>query len=263
MRYAWDMQNEYLQTSRTGRLTAIAIRSILHYIRLWDKAASSRPDIILANSAFIARRIQKIYRRESQVLYPPVNTELFTFQQQKSDYYLTASRLVPYKRIDLVMEAFHGMPDKKLVVIGDGPDREKIRKLTTTNIKWLEHQDTEALRMHMQNARAFLFAGKEDFGIIPLEAQACGTPVIAFGEGGVAETIRGQDDLAPTGVFFLKQTVEAIQEAVEIFESSSRNIRPAACRENAERFSNQRFQLEFQDHLQRAWSGFQNGNRFN
>lgn len=263
MRYAWDMQNEYLEASQPGRLTGVAMRVMLHYIRLWDMSAASRPDVILANSSFIAKRIKKIYRRESQVLYPPVDTDIFSFQDQKSDYYLTASRLVPYKRVDLVMEAFHNMPDKKLVVIGDGPDREKIRKLTTPNIQWLEHQSMEVLRKYMQNARAFIFAGKEDFGIIPLEAQACGTPVIAFRQGGVAETVRGQEHPSPSGIFFLEQTSNAIQEAVNDFESTRVKIQPEACRENAERFSNQRFQQEFLSHLNRTWSDFQKGNHFN
>jgi len=260
IRYAWDMQNEYLQASQPGRLTNLAMRVLLHYIRLWDVSASGRPDVILANSSFIARRIRKIYRRESEVLYPPVDVELFSYQDNKSDYYLTASRLVPYKRIDLIVQAFRGMPDKKLVVIGDGPDGEKIRKLTAANIQWLGHQNTEALRKYMQNARAFIFAAREDFGITPLEAQACGTPVIAFRAGGIAETIQGLDYPRPTGIFFLEQTSRAIQEAVELFESVSEKIRPEACRKNAERFSNLRFKQEFGDYLHNKWANFQKRN---
>ena len=260
IRYAWDMQNEYLQASQPGRMTSLGMRVLLHYIRLWDLSASSRPDVILANSSFIARRIRKIYRRESEVLYPPVDVDLFSYQDKKSDYYLTASRLVPYKRIDLIMEAFRGMPDQKLIVIGDGPDSEKIRKLAAANIQWLGHQSTEALRKYMQNARAFIFAAREDFGITPLEAQACGTPVIAFREGGVAETIRGLDHSTPTGVFFLEQTSHSIQEAVELFESVSEKIKPEACRKNAERFSNLRFKQEFGDHLSKKWADFQKRN---
>ena len=260
IRYAWDMQNEYLQSSRPGRLTNFVMRVLLHYIRLWDLSASSRPDVILANSSFIARRIRKIYRRESEVLYPPVDVDLFSYQSNKSDYYLTASRLVPYKRIDLIMEAFHGMPDKKLIVIGDGPDAEKIKKLAAGNIRWLGHQSTEALRKYMQNARAFIFAAKEDFGITPLEAQACGTPVVAFRGGGATETIRGLDVPASSGVFFSEQTSQSIQEAVELFESASEKIEPQACRTNAERFSNQRFKQEFGKHLREKWADFQKRN---
>ena len=257
IRYAWDMQNEYLEAYQPGWLTNLIMRSLLHYIRLWDMSASNRPDVILANSAFIARRIRKIYRRESQVLYPPVDVDIFSLQENKADYYLAASRLVPYKRMDLIMEAFRGMPDKKLVVIGDGPERAKIRKLASANVQWLGYQSTEALRKYMQNACAFIFAAREDFGIMPLEAQACGTPVIAFQAGGVAETIRGLDHPKPTGVFFLEQTSRAIQEAVNLFESVSERLKPQACRQNAERFSNLRFRQEFSEHLHKAWAEFQ------
>jgi len=257
IRYAWEMQNEYLEASQFNGLKDIITRIILHYIRLWDISASTRPDAILASSSFIAKRIRKIYRRESQVLYPPVNTELFSLQESKSDYYLTVSRLVPYKRVDLIMDAFRTMPDKKLIVIGDGPERKKIRKLAASNIQWLGYQSTDVLRKYMQNARAFIFAAREDFGITPLEAQACGTPVIAFQEGGLAETIHGLDHPTPTGVFFSTQTSTAIQEAVKLFETVSDQISPMACRENAERFSNPRFKEELSDHLRRAWDDFQ------
>src|SRR5688572_26380159 len=260
IRYAWDMQNEYLRSSGSNRITNLVMRLILHYIRLWDLSAANRPDVILANSSFIARRIRKIYRRQSEVLYPPVDVDLFSCQNKKDDYYLTASRLVPYKRIDLIMEAFRGMPDKKLIVIGDGPDADKIRNLATGNIQWLGYQSTEGLREYMQNARAFIFAAKEDFGITPLEAQACGTPVIAFHGGGAAETIRGLEHAMPSGVFFLEQTSRAIQEAVELFESVSEKIEPQACRNNAERFSNLRFRHEFGEHLSKKWSDFQKRN---
>ncbi len=259
IRYAWDMQNEYLEASRPTGLTNLIMRVVLHYIRLWDLSASTRPDVILANSSFIAKRIRKIYRRESQVLYPPVDVDIFSYQNTKSDYYLAVSRLVPYKRMDLIMDAFRNMPDKKLVVIGDGPDREKIRKISGGNIQWLEYQNTEVLRSYMQNARAFIFAAREDFGITPVEAQACGTPVIAFREGGAAETICGLDHKTPTGVFFLEQTSQAIQKAVALFESVSGKIEPQTCRANAERFSNLRFRREFKEHLHKAWAEFQKG----
>lgn len=257
IRYAWDMQNEYLEANQPGRLMNIVMRFILHYIRLWDIAASNRPDIILANSSFIAKRIWKIYRRESQVLYPPVDVEFFSFQNNKDDYYLAASRLVPYKHMDLIMQAFRSMPNKKLVVIGDGPDREKIKQLSGGNVQWLGYQSAEVLRKYMQDARAYIFAGKEDFGITPLEAQACGTPVLAFHEGGVAETIRGLDHPHPTGVFFSEQTSQAIQGAVKLFEASTKKIPPQVCRENAERFSNPRFKQEFSNYFYKAWADFQ------
>jgi glycosyltransferase involved in cell wall biosynthesis len=259
IRYAWDMQNEYLKANQSDWLTNILMRVMLHYIRLWDRAASGRPDILLANSDFVAQRIRKIYRRESQVLYPPVDVETFSYEEKKADYYLAASRLAPYKRLDLIMEAFREMPEKKLIVIGDGPDREKIKKMTTPNIQWLGYQSTKDLHKYMQDARAFIFAAKEDFGIIPLEAQACGTPVVAFREGGVGETIRGLEQPEPTGVLFDEQTGYAIREAVRLFESVSGRIKPQACRANAERFSNRRFRQEFREQFQKAWNDFQKG----
>jgi len=256
IRYAWDMQNDYFHTSRSRSITNLIARAVLHYIRIWDIAASSRPDLIFANSSFIGRRIRKIYRRESKVLYPPVDTEFFSYKETKTDYYLTASRLVPYKQINLIAEAFRDMPDKKLIIIGNGPDKEKIKRVHAGNIQFLGYQNATVLRDYMQNARAFIFAAKEDFGITPLEAQACGTPVIAFGQGGVSETIQGLGTSKPTGVFFMEQSANAICEAVKVFESRSNTIKTAACRKNAERFSNERFQREFKELFQKAWHDF-------
>jgi glycosyltransferase involved in cell wall biosynthesis len=257
IRYAWDMQNEYFDSRKPLKVSNLIARATLHYIRIWDLAASSRPDLILANSSFITRRIRKFYKRESQVFYPPVDTNFFTYEGNKSDFYLTASRLVPYKRIDLIVKAFRNMPDKKIIIIGDGPDRKKIKKISTKNIEWLGYQNAEILRSYMQKARAFIFAAKEDFGIAPLEAQACGTPVIAFGQGGVKDTIRGLDSPQPTGVFFMEQSATAICQAVNNFESNLNKIKTEACRKNAERFSNERFRRELHDHIQTAWSDFQ------
>jgi glycosyltransferase involved in cell wall biosynthesis len=255
IRYAWDMQEEYLRVAGSRGLTGLLMRLILHYIRLWDLGASRRPDVIFGNSSFIVKRIKKTYRREARVLYPPVDTDFFSFQEKKQDYYLTASRLVPYKRVDLIVKAFEGMPDKKLVVIGDGPERRALAQ-TTPNIQWIGYQDAPSLRTYMQNARAFVFAAREDFGITPLEAQACGTPVIAFGQGGVGETISGLDDSASTGVFFMEQDVQSIREAVRLFESNSHKISPRVARRNAERFSNDRFQREVRDHVTQLWNDF-------
>jgi glycosyltransferase involved in cell wall biosynthesis len=257
IRYAWDMQEEYLQTAGYRGLTGALMRLILHYIRLWDLAASRRPDVILGNSSFIVKRIKKTYRREARVLYPPVDTDFFSFQEKKQDYYLTASRLVPYKRVDLIVKAFEGMPDKKLIVIGDGPESRTLAH-TTPNVQWIGYQHAGSLRTYMQNARAFVFAAREDFGITPLEAQACGTPVIAFGEGGVGETISGLDDTAPTGVFFKEQNVQGIQGAVRLFESNSHMISSSDARRNAERFSNDRFQREVRELVTQLWNDFVN-----
>ena len=254
-RYAWDMQNSYLENSRINGLKGLLARLLLHYIRIWDFAAASRPDVLIANSGFIARRIRKTYRRESQVIYPPVDTEYFTLNGPREDFYFTASRFVPYKRIDLIVEAFRGMPDKKLVISGDGPELERIRPMFGENITWLGYQPTDVLRDQLRRCRAFIFAAKEDFGITPLEAQACGAPVIAFGEGGATETVRGQGSAHQTGVFFPSQTIPALQAAVREFESHS--IQAQDCREQAERFSNQRFQVEFGSFVKKSWEDYQ------
>lgn len=256
IRYAWDMQNSYLETSGLKSIKGMLARMLLHYIRLWDSSAANRPDKLLANSKFIARRVEKIYRRAATVLYPPVDTEAFTPRFEREDFYLAASRLVPYKRIDLIVDAFRQMPTKRLVVIGDGTETHWLNNLPA-NITWLGYQSNESLKDHMQRCRAFIFAAKEDFGIIPLEAQACGAPVIAFGEGGVHETVQGPQSEKPSGVFFYTQSAEAIREAVREFERLSPQIRPEACRANAERFSNQRFRNEVQQIISSAWEQFQ------
>jgi len=253
MRYAWDMQNDYLAVSGTRSLKGLLARSILHYIRIWDSTAANRPDLLFGNSGFICRRIEKIYRRKAEILYPPVNTDYFSLYTEKDDFYLTASRLVPYKRIDLIIDVFAQMPDKKLVVIGDGPEAHKLRSLNLPNVTWLGFQPNEVLRDYMQRARAFIFAAKEDFGIIPLEAQACGTPVIAFGQGGVCETVIGLEQENPTGVFFHEQTAASLQAAILEFERNLTRFDPASCRANAERFSNQRFRQEIRNIVETAW----------
>jgi len=259
MRYAWDMQNDYLAVSGIKSLKSLLARSILHYIRIWDSTAANRPDRLFGNSGFICRRIEKIYRRKAEILYPPVNTDTFALRTEKEDFYLAASRLVPYKRIDLIVDAFAQMPNKKLVVIGDGPEAHKLQSLNLPNITWLGFQPNDVLRDHMQRARAFLFAAREDFGIIPLEAQACGTPVIAFGQGGVRETVIGLEQEHPTGVFFYRQTVESLQSAIHEFERNPSLFHPSACRANAERFSNERFRREIREITEKSWQEFQAG----
>jgi glycosyltransferase involved in cell wall biosynthesis len=240
IRYAWDMQHQYLREAKlTKGLKSIFARIILHYLRLWDTRTSNGVDQFICNSAFIARRIKKIYGREAVVIHPPANVDLFTARHDKDSFYFTASRMVPYKRIDLIVEAFAGMPDKQLIVIGDGPEMQRIRQLAGPNVKLLGYQPNDVLKDHLQRARAFVFAAEEDFGILPVEAQACGTPVIAFGRGGALETVIGPNPASgapsPTGIFFESQTVEAVQAAVRRFETM--NIAPAACRAWAERFS--------------------------
>lgn len=249
IRYAWDLQHQYLSESGLDRgLKSWVVRYLLHRIRLWDTRTANGVDHFLAVSAFIARRIWKVYRREAEVLYPPVDVDAFPLREDKDDFYVTASRLVPYKRVSLIVEAFTRMPDKCLKVIGNGPDLGKIKKLAAghQNIELLGHIPSVSLAECMGRARAFVFAAEEDFGIMPVEAQACGTPVIAYGRGGVLETVcDGLDEKPMTGVFFEKQTVEAVVEAVEDFEREGRNILATDCRANAERFSVRIFREAF------------------
>ena len=256
MRYAWDLQNTYLRNSGFGMLKDLVARSLLHSIRQWDFIAAQRPDRIWGNSNFIMRRIKKIYRREALPLYPPVDTDSFTFSALHEDFYLAASRLVPYKRFDVIIRAFENMPDKKLVIIGDGPDAHLLKRMTAPNITWLGYQPDDVLREYMQRCKAFIFAAKEDFGIMPIEAQACGAPVIGFGEGGLTETIVGLGADSPTGVFFHPQTAEALQEAVRTFEANAGTFTAENCRKNAERFSNERFRREAADLVETAWREF-------
>ena len=247
IRYAWDLQHQYLKyAGLDGGVKGWLAKWILHKIRLWDSRTANGVDSFIAISHFIARRIKKVYRRESTVIYPPVDIHAFTQVDIKESFYLAASRLVPYKRIDLIVEAFSKMPDRRLVVIGDGPEFDKVREKAKENIELLGYQEFEVLKDYMQRARAFVYAAEEDFGIIPLEAQACGTPVVAYGKGALLETIR---DLAsheePTGVFFSSQTVESIRDAVEYFERNIEGITPEACRKNAERFAPEIFRESF------------------
>lgn len=246
MRYAWDLQDQYLRESGLDRgIKGLLARWVLQRLRVWDARTISGVDHVIANSRYIADRIRRAYNREATVIYPPVDVDAYTLRVEKEDYYVTASRFVPYKKIDVVVEAFAGMPDKRLVVIGDGPDFEKVRAVAGPNVTFLGYQERGALARHLQAARAFVFAAEEDFGILPVEAQACGTPVIAYGRGGVLESIRGADTDEPTGLFFAEQSAAAIRAAVAEFEAAAARFSPVACRRNAERFSVPRFREAF------------------
>jgi glycosyltransferase involved in cell wall biosynthesis len=250
IRYAWDLQHQYLKETglNKGFMGSIA-KWMLHRMRLWDVRSANGVNSMVANSHYISRRIWKVYRRESTVIYPPVNIEQFDLCESKQDYYLTASRMVPYKKIDLIVEAFSRMPDKKLIVIGDGPEFSKVKAKAASNVKLLGYQPGEVLRKHMREARAFVFAAEEDFGIAPVEAQSCGTPVIALGKGGVLETVKGLESARPTGVFFRQQTVESLMQAVREFEQNEHLIVYRNCRSNASRFSAEMFRERFLRHV--------------
>jgi len=255
MRYAWDLQNAYLgQAGFTGLKGWIA-RLMLHQMRAWDVQTANGVDSFVANSRFVAQRIRKIYRRDAEVIHPPIDVDSFQYGEDKRDYYLTVSRLVPYKRVDLIAAAFARMPNRRLVVIGDGPELARVRKVAGPNVEILGYQDGATVCRHMREARAFVFAAVEDFGIAPLEAQSCGTPVIALAQGGALETVRGIETREPTGVMFAEQTEDSLIEAVETFERRGRDIDPMACRRNAMRFNPARFRAELLGHVNQCYRG--------
>ncbi|ENZ8366518.1 glycosyltransferase family 4 protein [Klebsiella aerogenes] len=257
IRYAWDLQHQYLRESGLSEgLKGFIAKYLLHKIRIWDYRTANGVDHFIANSKFISRRIHKVYGRSSDVIYPPVDVNNFTLNENKDNYYFTASRLVPYKRIDLIVDAFNEMPEKKLVVVGDGSEMDKIKSKAKGNIEILGYQPNNIMQKHMQNAKAFVFAAEEDFGITPVEAQACGTPVIAFGKGGGLETIIPEGNQNPTGVFFDKQEPGSIIESVNKFESMQDLFEPTECRRNAEKFSEERFRTEINTYIRDKWTKF-------
>ena len=257
MRYAWDLREQYLKEAKLDQgLKGFLARKMLDRMKSWDERNTQGVDYFIANSQFIAERIRNNYQRPSMVIYPPVKVEDFPAWDRKENFYLTASRFVPYKKIDLIVETFATMPDKQLIVIGDGPEDGKIRSKAGPNTIFLGYQPFLMLREHMQQARAFVFAAEEDFGIAVVEAQACGTPVIAFGRGGALETVRGLEDPKPTGVFFKEQTVADLGAAILKFEEHHARISSEACRANAIRFNPERFRQEYSDFVKEKWDAF-------
>lgn len=241
MRYAWDMYHLYLnQTNLAKGVRKLLSGYIFKKIRQWDLSTVNRPDYYIANSLCVAKRIKKIYNREAVIIYPPVDLSIFKPSDKKEDYYITAGRLVPYKRVDLIINAFNSFKDRKLLVIGDGPEMRRLKKLAAKNIEFMGNLNDFSLANYLAKAKAFIFAAEEDFGIIPVEAQACGTPVIAYRGGGSTETIIENK----TGIFFDHQSSEAISEGVKIFERIENRFSTEEIRKNAERFSKERFRVE-------------------
>jgi glycosyltransferase involved in cell wall biosynthesis len=247
MRYAWDLKAQYLKEAGLDHGVKGALASaMLERMRRWDLANTVSVRAFTTLSQYIADRIERAYAREALVIYPPVDTEFFTPNDtRREDFYVTASRFVPYKRIDLIAQAFRTMPRRRLVIIGDGPDATKVRAAAGSNAEMVGRLSRPEVRAYLRRARAFVFAAEEDFGIAPVEAQACGTPVIAFGRGGVTETVRGLDSPAPTGVFYPEQTAESLSTAIAQFESLKRAISAAECRRNALRFRAELFREQF------------------
>jgi glycosyltransferase involved in cell wall biosynthesis len=255
MRYGWEYQHQYLRQSGLERgLRGMIVRCVLHYLRLWDYRTANAVDHFIANSEFIARRIDKIYRRPSAVVHPPVDVSSLALQTSKEDYYLAVSRFAPYKHTETIVEAFRTLPGHRLVVIGDGAKLERARARAGPNVTMLGFESAEAVRRHMGAAKALIFAAEEDFGITPVEAQACGTPVIAFAGGGALESVRGLDQTRPTGLFFETQTAEAIAAAVLRFEREGGAIAALDCRANALGFSAEQFRSAYLRQVADAWT---------
>ena len=253
MRYAWDLRDQYLEEAGLDHgIKGWLAGQMLNRLRSWDAKASVRVSAFIAISDFIAARIARSYGRPSAVIYPPVDTNFYTPTGGRKDYYVAASRMVSYKRIPAIVEAFRDLPDRHLIVIGDGPDRERVAAVAGPNVTLMGWQPREVLRAQLRQARAFLFAAEEDFGILPVEAQACGTPVIAYGQGGALETVINSGP-ARTGAFFSEATPSAIASAIRTFDESPAPTRDA-CRANAERFSAERFRREFREFVIHAWN---------
>ncbi|MGI9433789.1 MAG: glycosyltransferase, partial [Geminicoccaceae bacterium] len=254
MRYAWELQHDYLRQGGLDRgVKGAMTRYLMHKLRIWDLRTVNGVDRFIANSGYVAKRIGKTYRRESDVVHPPVDVDRFRLQREKKDHYLAVSRFVPYKHTETIVDAFAAMPDKNLVVVGDGPGLKAAKARATENVTILPPQPFDALERQMRDAKAFIFAPEEDFGITPVEAQAAGTPVIAYGAGGVLETVRDLGQQAPTGLFFDAQTPEAIQEAVLRFEQQGDVIKPEDCRRNALRFAAGNFRRDYLRTVIEAW----------
>lgn len=254
VRYAWDEQFSYLAQGNLGYgPKGLLFRRMLYKLRMWDARTAHGPDLMVANSNYVRARIRRIYGRDAEVIFPPVEVEEFVCISDKDDYYVTASFLAPYKRTDLVIQAFNEMPSRQLHVVGDGQQSARLRKLARSNVTFRGYLPRRDYIHTVAHARALVFAGCEDFGIALAEAQAAGTPLIAFGRGGARDIIRPLGEAtAPTGVLFERQTVNAIKDAVSRFEANRDTISATGCRENAERFSAERFRREFAEAFDRV-----------
>ncbi|MBW7956604.1 MAG: glycosyltransferase [Deltaproteobacteria bacterium] len=257
MRYVWDMYHEYFGQKRG--VLALAYRSVAHYLRLWDAASSARVDHFIANSANVAEKVRRLYRRRADVIHPPVDCSKFAIGRRPGNYYLIISAFAPYKRIDLAIEAFNAS-GKKLVIAGSGQEWKRLVKSARPNIEFLGWKTDDELKGLYQGCRALIFPGEEDFGITPLEAMASGRPVIAFGRGGAIETIvppgRGRN---ATGVFFMEQAPAAVNDAVEIFEKAEGIFSPEAIRGHALAFDRTVFKERIRKYLESKLIEFRGG----
>ena len=262
MRYAWDLQHQYLRESKLDHgVRSWLARAMLHKMRLWDTRTAAGVDAYAANSHFVARRVRKVYGRDAEVIHPPVEVpetlpRLEAAVAGEPSFYLAASRLVPYKNILSIVEAFKLMPDRRLVVAGSGPELARLRAVGAPNVVFAGFVPDQELRRLMRAADAFVFAAEEDFGILPVEVQGEGTPVIALGRGGLRETVVA-DGANPTGVFFDRSDAASIAAAVGAFETRKGEFTRAACHANAARFRTATFEARFSEFVHRHYGAFQ------
>lgn len=260
MRHIWEMYHHYRQTAPGGPLGRLVYDLSSHYLRQWDFATAGRVDYFVASSGNGASRIQKYYRRDAEIIYPPVDVQKFAVSSERHDYYLVVSPLVAYKRVDLAIKACN-MLGRRLVIIGRGEQLPNLRSVAGPNVSFLGYQPDEVVRGHYQRCRAFLFPGEEDIGLTPIEAQASGAPVIAYGRGGALETVNGYyPDQSPpsdvTGVLFRQATPESLAEAILAFEDNETKFEPELARACAEAFSTANFKTLMGQFIARKFSDF-------
>ena len=242
MRYVWDMRGEYLQNGHGG-IERLIVPFFSHYLRMWDVASSHRVDEFVAISRHVQKRVRRFYGRDSTVIYPPVDCDFFCpapTPARGGDYFLMVTAPAPYKRLDLAIEAFNRL-GRRLVVVGDGPDLKGYKRMAKRNVEFVGWQGDERVRDYYRGCRAFVFPGEEDFGIAPVEAQACGRPVIAFGRGGILETVNPLPNPEATGVFFDQASADSLVEAIHVFEKNIERFDPHGIRHHATRFHKNRF----------------------
>ncbi|BBU62165.1 glycosyl transferase [Methylosinus sp. C49] len=261
MRYAWDMQHQYLRDNgfEKGMKGAVA-RILLHYLRIWDARTANGPDVMVANSQFVARRIEKSYGRKAKVIYPPV-TLGGGREVLHRPYFLTASRLVPYKNVEAIVRAFADLEDLQLIVAGDGPEAARLRRMATENVSFEGFVSDERLRYLMASARAFVFAAEEDFGIVVVEAMSEGTPVLALDRGGARESVSASEPRS--GMFFANATPADIAACIRKFVAEEDRFSRTACRRQAQNFSAERFRREFKDLVDRTIADRERGKETN
>jgi len=253
MRYLWDMYADYREDVPGGSLGRLSYSVVSHYMRLWDQLTAARVDYFVANSQNVAGRIWKTYRRPADVIYPPVAIDQFVAADEPGNFYLIVGQLVRYKRVDLAIAACNSL-GRRLVVIGEGEEFDRLRRTAGPTVTMLGWQPDEVLRDHYSRCRALLFTGEEDFGMTPVEAQASGRPVIAFGRGGALESVRGYfaggpPCIDPTGIFFEARSVQSLSAAILEFESNAKQFSSRKIQAHAQHFSYQRFRSEMANFL--------------